>query len=190
MMPVVAILDANVLYPASLRDVLLQLAFAGLYQARWSAEIDEEWKRNLLAARPELTERIERTQAVMRRAIPDALVTSYANHIPNLVLPDPDDRHVLAAAIAAEGEVIVTFNTRDFPAAALAPHDLVAQHPDEFLQGFIATVPAQFMAVVRRCVHRLTNPPVAASTYLETLRRLGLQETATFLASNHNDWQP
>jgi len=115
MTPVVAILDANVLYSASLRDVLLQLAFAGFYQARWSADIDEEWKRNLLVARPELAERIERTQAVMRRAVPDALVTGYGAHIPNLVLPDPDDRHVLAAAIAAEAEVIVTFNTRDFP---------------------------------------------------------------------------
>jgi len=188
MTPVVAILDANVLYPAPLRDVLLQLAFAGFYQARWSAEI-EEWTRNLLAARPELAERIERTQAVMRRAVPDALVTGYAAQIPNLVLPDPDDRHVLAAAITAEAEIIVTFNTRDFPAAALASHGLVAQHPDEFLQGFIATMPTQFMAVVRRCIGRLTNPPVTAAVYLATFRRLGLRETATFLASNLADWQ-
>jgi hypothetical protein len=70
----VAILDANVLYPAPIRDLLLQLAFSGLHQARWSAEIDDEWKRNLLAARPELAERIDRTHAVMHRAIPDALV--------------------------------------------------------------------------------------------------------------------
>jgi predicted nucleic acid-binding protein len=184
---VVAILDANVLYPASLRDLLLQLAIAGFYQARWSAEIDEEWKRNLLAARPELAERIERTQAVMRRAVPDALVTGYAAQVANLVLPDPDDRHVLAAAITAGAEIIVTFNTRDFPAAALAAHGLVAQHPDEFLQGFIVTRPIQFVAAVRRCLGRLTNPPVMGAVYLETLRRLGLEETATFLASKFAD---
>jgi predicted nucleic acid-binding protein len=189
MTPVVAILDANVLYPAPLRDVLLQLAVAGFYHARWSAEIDEEWKRNLLAARPELAERIERTQVVMRRAVPDAMVTGYAAQIPNLVLPDPNDRHVLAAAITAGAEIIVTFNTRDFPAAALAAHGLAAQHPDEFLQGFIATMPTQLVAVVGRCISRLTNPPVTAAVYLETLRRLGLRETATFLASNLADWQ-
>lgn len=187
MTPVIALLDANVLYPASLRDVLLELAFAGFYQARWSAEIDEEWKRNLLAARPELAERIERTQAVMRRAIPDALVTGYASQIPNLVLPDANDRHVLAAAIAAEAEIIVTFNMRDFPAAALAPHGLVAQHPDEFLQGFIATMPTQFVAVVRRCVGRLRHPPVSASSYLTIMSRLGLTETAKLTLA---DWQP
>jgi predicted nucleic acid-binding protein len=190
MMPVVALLDANVLYPASLRDMLLQLAFAGFYQARWSAEIDEEWKRNLLAARPELEERIERTQAVMRRAIPDALVTGYVAQIPKLVLPDANDRHVLAAAITAEAEVIVTFNVKDFPLTALAPHGLVAQHPDRFLQGFIASIPTQFLAVVRQCTTRLIRPPLAAAAYLEVLRRLGLQETAAFLQSNLADWQP
>ena len=75
MTPAVALLDANVLYPAPLRDVLLQLAFTGLYQARWSAEIADEWKRNLIGNRPELAERIDRTQATMLRAIPDAVVT-------------------------------------------------------------------------------------------------------------------
>jgi len=61
MMPVVALLDANVLYPALLRDLLLQLAFDGLFQARWSADIDNEWKRNLLSDRPELAAQIELT---------------------------------------------------------------------------------------------------------------------------------
>ena len=101
MIPAVALLDANVLYPASLRDLLMQLAFSGLYKARWSAEIDDEWSRNLLAARPDLAERIDRTRAVMHRAIPDALVTGHAALIPVLSLPDPNDRHVLAAAITA-----------------------------------------------------------------------------------------
>ena len=97
----IALLDANVLYPAPLRDLLVQLALDGLFQARWSAEIDDEWRRNLLAARPELAAQTERTQAIMRRALPDALVTGYAAHISGLSLPDPGDRHVLAAAITA-----------------------------------------------------------------------------------------
>lgn len=127
MIPAVALLDANVLYPAPLRDLLLQLAFTGLYQARWSAEIDDEWKRNLLAARPEGAERIERTHAVMHRAIPDALVRDYAHLIPNLSLPDPGDRHVLAAVITTVADVIVTFNLKDFPPTTLSPYGLEAQ---------------------------------------------------------------
>jgi hypothetical protein len=77
----VVLLDANVLYPAPLRDLLLQLAFAGLFQARWSADIDGEWTRNLLAARPELASQIALTRATMHRALPDALVTGYQSRI-------------------------------------------------------------------------------------------------------------
>jgi predicted nucleic acid-binding protein len=190
MIPAVALLDANVLYPAPLRDLLLQLAFTGLYQARWSAEIDDEWKRNLLAARPELAGRIERTHAVMRLAMPDALVTDYAHLIHGLSLPDPDDRHVLAAAITAEADVIVTFNLKDFPAVSLAPHSLVAQHPDAFLQTFIDAMPLRVLAAVRECVARLVQPSISSSDYLKTLDRLGLTQTAAFLDVNRTDWQP
>jgi predicted nucleic acid-binding protein len=190
LIPAVAILDANVLYPAPIRDLLLQLAFSGLYRARWSAEIDDEWMRNLLAARPELAGRIDRTHAVMHRAIPDALVTDYAHLIPTLSLPDPTDRHVLAAAITATAEVIVTFNLKDFPTAALAPHGLVARHPDVFLQSFIAAMPFQVLAEVRGCVARLTSPLIMPPDYLKVLRYSGLTETAVFLENNLADWQP
>jgi hypothetical protein len=190
MTPAVALLDANVLYPAPLRDLLLQLAFMDLYQAHWSAEIDDEWTRNLLAARPELAERIERTRAAMHRALPDALVTGYAALIPNLSLPDQNDRHVLAAAITATAEVIVTFNLKDFPEAALAPYDLVARHPDAFLQSFIATMPSRVVEAVRDCVTRLSHPPVTATGYLKVLRRLGMTETAVFLDGHLVHWQP
>ena len=190
MTPEIVLLDANVLYPAPLRDLLLQLAFAGLYQARWSAEIEDEWKRNLVAARPELVDRIERTQSVMRRALPDALVTGYAHLIQGLSLPDADDRHVLAAAITATAEVIVTFNGRDFPPPALARHGIVAQHPDAFLQSMIAEIPAEVLVSVRECLARLVSPPVAPADYMATLRRLGLPETAAFLADNRTRWRP
>lgn len=80
----VALLDANVLYPAPLRDLLLQMSYAGLFQARWSADIDEEWTRNLLADRPDLSAQVALTQATMHRAMPDALVTGYQSRIANL----------------------------------------------------------------------------------------------------------
>lgn len=157
MTPEIAPLDANVLYPAPLRDLLLQLASAGLYQVRWSADIDDEWKRNLLAARPELAAQIARTQAVMHRAIPDALVTDYTHLIADLLLPDPDDRHVLAAA--------------------LAPHDIEALHPDLFLKSIADTEPTHVLTRVRACLSRLVRPPMSAAAYLANFRAIGLTNT-------------
>jgi predicted nucleic acid-binding protein len=186
----VVLLDANVLYSAPLRDLLLQFAFAGLFQARWSADIDDEWKRNILAARPELASQIALTHAMMHRAIPDALVTGYQSRIADLSLPDPNDRHVLAAVITTAADVIVTFNLKDFPAAALAPYGVEAQHPDAFLQSFIVAMPLQVLAAVRDCVSRLTRPPITAASYLKIMRRIGLPETAAFLESNLAPWQP
>ena len=186
----VALLDANVLYAAPLRDLLLQLAFAGLYQARWSADIDDEWMRNLRVARPDLVPQITLTHVMMHHALPDALVTGYQPRIAGLSLPDPGDRHVLAAAIAAAADVIVTFNLKDFPAASLAPYGIEAQHPDAFLQSFIAATPLQVLAAVRDCLSRLTRPLITAAGYLKILRQIGLPETAAFLESNLIHWQP
>jgi predicted nucleic acid-binding protein len=187
---VIAVLDANVLYSAPVRDLLLQLAFSGVFQARWSAEIENEWTRNLLADRPELATRIPLTQARMRNAILDALVTDYESLIPGLTLPDPDDRHVLAAAITAAADVIVTFNLKDFPATALSPHGIEAQHPDEFLRSFITAMPSRVLDCVRTCLIRLGDPPISAVSYLGTMRRVGLPETAAFLDQNLTHWHP
>jgi predicted nucleic acid-binding protein len=189
-MPGIALLDANVLYSAALRDLLLQLSFIGLFQARWSADIDDEWTRNLLSARPDLAKQIALTQSVMLRAIPDALVTGYAARIPELSLPDPGDRHVLAAAITTAADIIVTFNLKDFPPASLAPYGLEAQHPDAFLNSLIATAPAQVLAGVRDCLARLTRPVMTQDRYLAVFERLGLIETAAFLRSDFDRWRP
>ena len=109
----VAVFDACVLYPAPLRDLLLRLALTDLFRARWSAEIHDEWVRAVLARRPDLSPAIlDRTRALMDGAVPDAVVTGHEGLIPTLTLPDPDDRHVLAAAIRCQAGVIVTFNLR------------------------------------------------------------------------------
>ncbi len=190
MTPAVALLDANVLYSAPLRDLLMQMSFDGLFQARWTTEIEHEWKRNLLANRPDLAVQIDRTQAVMRRAIPDALVTGHAARMPGVALPDTDDRHVLAAAIASAADAIVTFNLRDFPAATLAGHGIEALHPDTFVMDFAATMPRQVLGAARACLARLANPPVTPDDYLAVLRRLGLTEIAAFLDGHRADWHP
>lgn len=120
--PFTAVYDACVLYPAPLRDLLMWLALSGRFRARWTQEIHGEWKRNLLKNRTDLTmEQLDRTSELMDRAIPDACVCDYEALITGLSLPDPNDRHVLAAAIRCGAGVIVTFNLKDFPDTCLAP---------------------------------------------------------------------
>ena len=113
-MPVtVAFLDASVLYPAPLRDLLLELAVSDLFRAKWSASVHEKWIRALLRRRPDLTaERLERTRGLMDAHVRDALVTGFEDLIGEVQLPDPDDRHVLAAAVVAGADIIVTANLR------------------------------------------------------------------------------
>jgi hypothetical protein len=106
-----AVYDACVLYPAPLRDFLMWLGLSGRFRARWSAQIHDEWKRNLLRNRGDLSgEQVDRTSALMDQAIPDGLVSGHEVIIEGLTLPDSDDRHVLAAAIRCNASVIVTFN--------------------------------------------------------------------------------
>ncbi len=129
-----AFYDANVLYPAELRNLLMHLALTGLFRAKWSAEVHEEWISNLLEKRPDLKrEQLNRTRALMDKHATDALVTGYEALIPGLQLPDPNDRHVVTAAIHGRADVIVTMNLKDFPSSVLAAFGIEAQHPDEFI---------------------------------------------------------
>ena len=149
--PFTAVYDACVLYPAPLRDFLMWLALSGRFRARWSAQIHDEWKRNLVKNRPDLTaEQIDRTSDLMDRAIPDGLVTGHEVLIEGLTLPDPGDRHVLAAAIRCHASVIVTFNERDFPADVLGAFGLEAQHPDLFVENLFDLDPAAVVAAAQR----------------------------------------
>jgi len=132
--PLLALYDANVLYPAPLRDLLIRLARAGVVSARWTDAIHDEWMRSLLRNRPDLEpEKLQRTRELMDAAVPGALVEGYEKHIRLLTLPDPDDRHVLAAAIEAEVDVIVTFNARDFPRRVVSLHGIEVRRPDAFV---------------------------------------------------------
>jgi hypothetical protein len=113
--PFIVFYDANVLYPAELRNFLMHLALMGVFRAKWSAEVHEEWIGSLLKNRRDLTRpQLERTRQLMDKAAPDALVTGYEHLIPSLVLPDERDSHVLAAAIHVEASIIVTCNLMNF----------------------------------------------------------------------------
>lgn len=121
-MAFVAIYDANVLYPSTLRDVLIRIAQGGLVQAKWTDQILDETFRNILKNHQDIPpEKLDRVRALMNAAIRDCLVRGHEPLIDAVKLPDPDDRHVLAAAIRAKAQVVVTFNLKDFPTDALAP---------------------------------------------------------------------
>ncbi|AXA92927.1 PIN domain-containing protein [Massilia sp. YMA4] len=181
--PFTVVYDACVLYPAPLRDFLMWLALSGCFSARWSERIHGEWKRNLLKNRPDLMQaQLDRTSALMDAAVPDCLVRGYEKLMPGLTLPDPDDRHVLAAAIRCGASVIVTFNVRDFPAEALREFAIEAQHPDEFTENLFDLDREAVLAAARHQRVQLSNPAIGIERYLDILRRQGLPRTVDALA--------
>ena len=184
----IAVVDANVLYPASLRDLFLTLATSRLYLPKWTDKIHEEWMENLLEEDrkrhdpPRLERaRLERTRDLMERASPRSRVTDYESLIPTLSLPDADDRHVLAAAIASGAPVIVTFNLRDFPRSALASYGVRAIHPDDFLCGLYDAAPERFRSAIGQILDRLRNPPRSWAEQIELLRDNRLPKLAARL---------
>ena len=182
--PFTAVYDACVLYPAPLRDFLMWLGLSGRFRARWSQAIHEEWKRNLLINRPDLTRvQVDRTSDLMDRAIPDGLVEGYEALVAGLTLPDPDDRHVLAAAIRCGASVIVTFNERDFPNDLLAPYGIESQHPDEFVDNLLDLDAAAVVSAAQRQRAQVKHPPIEVDRYLEILLRQGLVQTTKVLAT-------
>lgn len=150
----VVVYDANVLYPSTLRDVLIRVGLARLVQPKWTEQILDEVFRNLRANRPDLDlVRLDRTRRLMNDAIRDVTVTGYEHLIDQLDLPDPDDRHVLAATIHAKAQVIVTRNLRDFPADRLSSWGVEAQHPDDFLTGLHQDHPDTLGRIIAAIAH-------------------------------------
>ena len=187
MQRVVVLYDACVLYPAPLRDVLMRLAMADLYQAKWTNAIHNEWIRNVLANRPDLKRsQLERTRELMNKHIRDCLVEGYEYLIPSLKLPDPDDRHVLAAAIHSSTSIILTYNLKDFPAKSLNSYSIAAQHPDTFVTQFIDLSPDIVCSAIKRLRTSLKNPPTSVSRYLEILEKQSLPKTVKKLAALSN----
>ena len=166
--------DANVLHPASLRDLLIRLACTGLYRARWTETILTEMVTSVIRANPELDPaRIERTRLLMIEAVPDCLVTGYEPLIEAIELPDRDDRHVVAAAIRCNAEVIVTNNLRDFPSQTLSQFGIEAQCPDMFVRHLLENAFDEVVSIVIRQAAALSQPPRSYDQLLDRLARVG-----------------
>ncbi len=168
-------LDANVLFPDSVRDTLLRAAEAGLVQIYWSEQVLEEMRRNLVLVRKRPEDPVAREAwaarlvSMMRQAFPSAVVTGYEHLLPAM-RNDPGDRHVVAAALAARAEVIVTNNLKHFRKEDLPP-GMEAQAADAFLQNLFDLEPRVMLAVLRKQAADKKKPPTTFEQLLEGLAR-------------------
>ncbi len=176
------VLDTNVIYPIEIRDLLFWFAYYDLYTPKWSNHIFDEWKSVMMKKGiPEIeaNKRIEKANL----AFPDALVQNYLPLIEGLNLPDPKDRHVLAAAIKCNANLIVTNNLKDFPQEYLAQFGISVKSADDFLTDIIDLNSEKAIEAFKEMVLNRRNPDLNEFQVLEILRKLGLSETANFIHS-------
>ena len=186
--PTVALYDACILYPFHLRNIVVQVAVDGLVDARWTNAIHDEWMRNLLTNTPGLSaEHLAATKQLMNVALPEATVADYEKHIQTVKLPDPDDRHVAAAAIEAGASMIVTWNLRDFPVSELRKHSLVRQSPDAFLAGLYAQAPDTLIGSLANARRNLSRSRVSAHDFIGVLRDQRLVKLAAQIEKHIDD---
>jgi predicted nucleic acid-binding protein len=181
-MAFVVVYDACVLYPSTTRDLLIRLAQAGLVQARWTESILDETFRAVRRTRPDITElQVRRTRTLMIAAVRDCLVVGHKALIDSLSLPDPDDRHVLAAAIRSRAQVIVTDNIKDFPAEATEPWDVEARTADQFVVDQIHLDEAIVYGEIQRIADSWRNPSGTVVDVLHRLEQSGLHQAVALL---------
>lgn len=163
-------LDASVLFPNMKRDILLRFFEADLYRARWTERIHNEWIANAKDKYPHYTQKLDRTEALVREHFDDAWVFHFEEIEASVTLPDPDDRHVLAAAIRCGAQYIVTDNIRDFPVEVLEKYDLEAGTADRFLSGTFEHYTANALSDLRAHRASLRSQP-SPEEYLMLLRQ-------------------
>ena len=181
----IALLDANTIYPVPIRDYLLRLAGLNLYKPKWTNRIQEEWIAGLLKNRPDLKrENLEMTRDAMNSAFPDANVENYEELIGGLSLPDNKDKHILAAAIRGGADVLVTFNLKDFPRDYLESFDIDIRHPDEFVSNLIILDQIKAENALQNLIINLRNPPKTRDEVLAALNRCGLKNAVSMLKAH------
>jgi len=182
-MAFIVVYDANVLYPNTLRDLLIRIAQQPhLVQAKWTEKILDEMISALRKNHPDiLDDKCSRLRTLMIAAVRDCLVEGYEPLIEGLDVPDPDDRHVLAAAVKAGGQVIVTRNLKHFPKDKLASWGVKAVHPDDFVLNQLGIDPQVVRACIQQIVDSRTQRPVTIDDVLDELLRDGLVRSTTLL---------
>jgi hypothetical protein len=170
--PPVAVFDACILYPFHLRNIVVQAAVDRVVEARWTDAIHEEWIRNLAANAPAIPiARLENARRLMNEAVPTAMVRGYEDHIATVNLPDPDDRHVVAAGIAGGASTIVTWNVRHFPLIELKKFGLRRESPDAFLAGLYDQASDLMIGSLANARRNLAKTRVSAADFIAILDR-------------------
>ncbi|HEY9798831.1 MAG TPA: PIN domain-containing protein [Leptolyngbyaceae cyanobacterium] len=164
------VLDSCVLFPMYLRDTLLRASEAGFYLAFWSQEILDGATRNLVSTGRISLESAEKLQTRIKTAFPEALVDA-PEELTETMTNHPSDRHVLATAVIAEANIIVTSNLKHFKDKDLAPWNIQAQSPDEFLTMLYELNPEKMVEVLQRQSQSLKKPPMNLRELLELLNR-------------------
>ncbi|QIM48112.1 PIN domain-containing protein [Pusillimonas sp. DMV24BSW_D] len=175
-----ALLDACVLYPLAMADSLMSLATAGFFAAKWTTRIEDEWVRAIERNRPDLVGKLNVRRDAMREAVPDWEIpeSAWSQLFHGVVLPDPNDRHVLSAAIAGHVDCIVTSNLQDFPASVLMEFELEAVDPDTFIVNQWDLDPVNAIAAFKRMRQRRRKPGSTPAEFADALERGGLPTTA------------
>lgn len=176
--PFVVVIDANVLYPYRVRDILRHFAFGGLFRARWTDEIVDEWTRNLVAKKPKVSDSVRSQVAAMKQNFEGCWVTGYEPLIETLTLPDTNDRHVLAAAIKCSAQHIVTENLNDFPPSELERYDIEAISADDFLTHTFQLFTFEAMRILRDLRVSYDNPAYTSSEFITDLTAKGRPKLA------------
>ncbi|MGC1203293.1 MAG: PIN domain-containing protein [Flavobacteriaceae bacterium] len=176
------VLDTNIIYPIEIRDLLFWFAHYDLFTPKWSNHIFDEWE-DVMARKGVAKREIEKRTNFANLAFPDALVINYEPLIDGLTLPDEKDRHVLAAAIKTNANVIVTNNLKDFPEKYLASFGLVAKSADDFIADIIDLNHDKAIEAFRKLVLNRRNPDLDEFEVLDNLRQNGLVDSANYLHS-------
>lgn len=154
----------------------MRLAVTDLFKAHWTDQIHEEWINALLRQGKFTPEKLQRVRELMDAHVRDAKITGYESLINTLELPDPNDRHVLAAAIRCGADAIVTFNLKDFPNSVVSTYGIDVLHPDEFIYYQIDMAPSICCAAIKQQRLALKNPAMGVSEFLAILQKQQLRE--------------
>ena len=173
-------LDANVIVSSWTLDVLLSLGDLGMIDHSWSEKILEEYLRAMEGLKRR--DAAEKKMAAANQAFPSAMV--YGVGLPEgIELPDPDDRHVVAAALVGECDCIVTYNLRDFPQEALDKYGLRAMSPDDLVMELVGKNPVTVLCVIDALIRSKRRPPRTYDQEMEGLRRCGMRGLADWVGS-------
>jgi len=177
--PAVTVFDACILYPFHLRNIVVQAAVDHLVEGRWTEMIHDEWIRNLADSAPAIpVERLQNTRRLMNEALPMAMVKGYEEQIPIVNLPDPNDRHVVAAGITAGASIILTWNLRHFPAKELKKFGVRKQTPDTFLSSLYDQVPDLIIGSLANARRNLTKSRISPPDFIDILNNQKLIQLA------------